>query len=300
MRAVTSYPDPDTDGVASALGYCALVPGTVPVLSGTFNPETIFVLRELGMACPLGGSLANAVEVVLVDTHDVRQLPDGFPFDRVVEIIDHHPSGDVDAFPQASIQNEAVGAAATLVAERCLRAPWVLSPEVAAALACGIASNTLDFRASSVHERDQVAYAALGCIASPHFNLTAIVAGMMVARGALLAGPTAIVIDRDRKRFATSAGDVLISQVEAPHAATLLERPDLLDELRAAAARHGVDVALLNLVDLYLGVSVLVSTSPAVWLALAPIPLTKVSGQVAWAKEVLLRKTHLVPLLGIP
>jgi hypothetical protein len=50
-------------------------------------------------------------------------------------------------------------------------------------------------------------------------------------------------------------------------------------------------------VDLVLGVSVLVSTSPMVWPALDPVPLTKVSPHVAWANEMLLRKAHLVPLL---
>src|SRR2546430_15593258 len=79
-----------------------------PPRSTLFPYTTLFrsdlVVRELGLTCPLGGSLVDAEEVVLVDTHHVRQLPEAFPFDRVVEVIDHHPGGDVATFSKASIQ----------------------------------------------------------------------------------------------------------------------------------------------------------------------------------------------------
>jgi nanoRNase/pAp phosphatase (c-di-AMP/oligoRNAs hydrolase) len=37
---------------------------------------------------------------------------------KVAEIIDHHPGGNPEAFEKASIINEQVGAAATIVVER--------------------------------------------------------------------------------------------------------------------------------------------------------------------------------------
>jgi manganese-dependent inorganic pyrophosphatase len=267
------------------------------VLFGDLNTETTLILRELGLTRPESGSLADADEIVLVDTHHVRQLPGGFPLDRVVEIVDHHPYGDVAAFPNARIHNEEVGAAATLIAERLRPACPPLPAALAALLACGIVSNTLDFRAPSTHQRDRAAYAALARVARPSVELVALAAKMSVARGALLAGDTSVIIGGDCKQFATPAGDVLISQVEAPGAAGLLDRADLLNALRAAAAQRGADAALLNLVDLDLGVSVLVTTSPALWDALSRIPSTKASPHVTWAGEMLLRKTHLVPAL---
>ena len=124
---VFSYVNPDTDGVASAMGYAFLRRAFddadfQPLIWGDINVETGLVLDHFRMSVPARGrDLPPGAELVLVDTHHPAQLASQVNPLRVVEIIDHHPGGSPEAFPNAIIQNEVVGAAATLLTERIVR-----------------------------------------------------------------------------------------------------------------------------------------------------------------------------------
>src|SRR5260370_17214416 len=123
-RYVFGYVNPDTDSVCSAIGYAELADylGSgeyVPLAWGGVNKETLLVLSRFGVKVPEDPKrLVGDCEVVLVDTHHPGHLPESLDTKCVVEIIDHHPAGEPSAFPNAKIQNEEVGAAATLVVER--------------------------------------------------------------------------------------------------------------------------------------------------------------------------------------
>jgi manganese-dependent inorganic pyrophosphatase len=297
---VTSYVDPDTDGISCAIGFAKLARHQgrgpyVPVFAGQLNQETLLALTWLNLEHPTPMAVFDAAQsIVLVDTHHVRQLPSGFPCDKVVEIIDHHPHGDLDAFPNARVYNERVGAAATLVAERFFDNGINLDDGTAALLACGILSNTLDFMAPSTTERDRQAYERLAYESPLQTELRTAIS---LSREAFLQGTTREIVNRDSKIFSTPHGLVFLSQLEAAGAASLLGRGDLVEELRRATQKEGARFGLLNLVDLSLGGSVLVATENAVWEFLSSVPLRLTEFHVGWADELLLRKTHLVPAL---
>ena len=104
---VISYKNPDTDGVACSIGMAILMTNTdekwEPVILGELGKETQYVLNQANISYPQDiGSFCDVNKIVLVDTHHKSQLPEDFPFEKVVMIIDHHPKGD-DIFPNAEI-----------------------------------------------------------------------------------------------------------------------------------------------------------------------------------------------------
>lgn len=306
FRAVTSYVNPDTDGVVCMLAYESLVRASeksfdgiiIPIIFGTVNPETDVALRRTESILPLKGDapgLADADEICLVDTHHKSQLFDGFPFGKVVEVIDHHSGGDV--LPRgARLQNEAVGAAATLIVERLQAVNFVPPAQLVLLLGAGILSNTLDFRAPSTTNRDRLAFGWVQAHAAWPPTLGT---EMYEARGRLLSGSTLRVLDADVKLFRTKDGRcAAISQVEAANASVIAERDDLKEALAAVTALRRADTVVVNLVDLSVGRSLLIC--PDKWTRAV---LEEQYGVVfdpqhrAWADGLFLRKTHLVPTL---
>lgn len=302
-RAVLSYVNPDTDGVACMLAYKELIDATAdgvivePAVFGRINAETLAVLDHVGLEPPgpAEALLAEVDEICLVDTHHRTQLPPSFPVDRVVEVIDHHGAGDIT--PQyAAVHNEPVGAAATLLVERFRRAERRPTSETAVLLGAAILSNTLDLTAPSTTERDE---AALQWLELGGSLSTDLVNAMHRGRELLIIGDTTDLLLADVKVFTRPSGEALaMSQIEAPNATTLAQRPDLLDAVVAVASRSGASDAVVNLADTSLGKSLLVCVSPSLQDQLhRSFDVVFDDSGRAWTNELFLRKTHLVPAL---
>lgn len=306
LRVVTSYVNPDTDGIACMLAYedalritDAGFSGEVrPLVFGKINAETDAVLSHIGVAAPLVGDhaiLAHADEICLVDTHHRSQLPANFPFEKIVEVIDHHGAGDAPLV-NARVQNEAVGAAATLIVERLQATNSAPSVQTVLVLGAGILSNTLDFRAPSTTDRDRHAFTWVQQHARWPAALTA---KIYKARERLLDGSTLQILDVDVKLFRASDDRCLaMSQLETANASLIGERNDLAEALAALAERRQADAVLVNLADLSIGRSLLISPDEWVQQTLEQRFGVKFDPQHrGWTGSLFLRKTHLVPAL---
>ena len=75
--------------------------------------------------------------------------------DQVVEIIDHRKINQANMFPNAKVQVELVGSAATLIAEKYFNQHIPISEESAILLYSAIISNTINFQANVTTERDK-------------------------------------------------------------------------------------------------------------------------------------------------
>jgi inorganic pyrophosphatase/exopolyphosphatase len=291
---ITSYVNPDLDGVACAIVLAATEEGGwIPRMSGHLDEETRHVLAALTLEEPEAvTSWSDVARVWLVDTHHPAQLPQELPFDRVLHVTDHHTGGEPAAFPNADIHNESVGAAATLVAEQAMHK---VSPQHAILLQCAILSNTLEFRAPATSTRDRIAFDALH---ERHPVESALRAGMRAMRNAVLRLATAELLQRDVKRFPTPAGVVAVSQIEAEGALGLLDRDDLARTLRDLVTNTDAVAAVLNVVDPSAARSAILTTWPFLTNALAAALGTRVRGDGALLVErVLQRKTDIVPTL---
>ena len=300
----TTYVNPDTDGVAGcvalrdlshALGFRKRL---IVVLEGAINSETRALFTLAGSELPPTGITAlpqDIAGVALVDTHHLSQLPTWVEPALVTVVFDHHPHGDTDAFPAATIVNEKVGAACTLIAERYFEVGSPLSLATATVLQGGILSNTLDFIAPSTTERDRTAFARLDVITGRGAELRQV---LHEERANFVNGTTSEILSSDVKVFHDHTETLGMSQIEAPGASTISRRDNFWESYDRESARLGLDVLLVNLADLAASVSV-IAVSDRKWQERLnrEYGLT-FNGGLAWTSELFLRKTHLVPLLA--
>lgn len=160
---VTCYVDPDLDGVSGSFAYVEFLQKTgksaVAGIFGKPHEEAKYILNRFDIPYPQEFPDAHEFdEVILVDSSDLKGLGNKVSPPKVIEIIDHRKINGTNAFPNARIQIELVGAAATLVAEKFIESNVAISKESAILLCGGIVSNTLNFKAGVTTDRDREAF----------------------------------------------------------------------------------------------------------------------------------------------
>lgn len=160
---VTCYVSPDLDGVSGSVAYAEFLQKTGRVaIAGIFDEpdeEAKYILNRFDIPYLKVFSDAEGFdEVILVDSSDLKGLGGKVSPKKVIEIIDHRKINDANVFPNAKVQIELVGAAATLVAEKFMKNGVSISKESAILLCGGILSNTLNFKAGVTTDRDREAF----------------------------------------------------------------------------------------------------------------------------------------------
>ncbi len=297
---VLSYTNPDTDGVMSAFAVADLRKKAkgdqyTAMRFGALDAETRYVLEVLGMAPPTEVHLPIPnVPIALVDTHHPEQLPEGFPVEQVLFIYDHHPAGSPEAFPNASIRNEAVGAAATLIAEEYRAGMVTPEPDVASGLAAAIVSNTLNFHAPSTTSRDITAHQWLSEL--PGYRDVSY-REMFEARSAIRDVATPDVLRSGTKVFQIGSHHVAIVQVEALGIESLIARGDFLSALAEVQASTNSKYGFFSGVDLDTGTTILAAVDNSTQNVIEKALGVSMAGGIARVNRILLRKTDLVPAL---
>jgi manganese-dependent inorganic pyrophosphatase len=172
---VTAKINPDLDGVSCALGYAHFLrqagKDAEAVIFGSPQAEVRYFIEQHGMAIPAvpEDTAGDWTEFVLVDASSMKGIPKPVVADKVIEVIDHRAGEPEMEFPNARIQNELIGAAATLVTERYMHTGMKPIADHAKLLYGGIYHNTFDFIASNTNGRDRVAarYLEQECDVSP-------------------------------------------------------------------------------------------------------------------------------------
>jgi len=135
---VTAYENPDLDGTACAFGYAEFLKKTgidaVVGIFGNAHREAQFVFNKfkidkIGDANKL---IDQYESVILVDASDLKGLSQKIDPSKVVEIVDHRKVNESSKFPNAKVQIEFVGSAATLIAEKFYKNKIEVSKESAA------------------------------------------------------------------------------------------------------------------------------------------------------------------------
>lgn len=160
MIYITSYDNPDLDGIASMYAYGELLnklgQRAKAIYCGVPVAEAEFVIEKL--ALNVGRSeeeLIQAEQIIILDTSDPDMVCKGVDPAKVIEVIDHRTFHSVGGFPSAKAQIEPVGACATLIAERFKLHNIIPSETSATALYSAIVSNTINFKANVTTDRDK-------------------------------------------------------------------------------------------------------------------------------------------------
>lgn len=167
---------PDIDCIGGAVAYCEFITRTTHKaakawICGKPDGGAQFYLDRFSndLSWATDEEAFSAKNYALIDFSNKVPLPEKLDRQRVSVIIDHHFHGDAQTdFPNALIQLEIVGAAATLVTELFMERELLPSAASAAMLLGGIHSNTFGLRSTLTNARDQAAFAWLTKLVPEH------------------------------------------------------------------------------------------------------------------------------------
>lgn len=159
---ITAKIGPDLDGVACAYAYAKLMNFVdkeneyVAGIYGEVQVEVKYLLNRFSIKKDL---LLNPKDkfdkFIMVDASDTKGMPECLRPDDVVEVIDHREIHRApELFPNAKIQIEKVGAAATLIFEKFQEMKMPIDSDSLYLLLGAIYSNTLNFKSDISTQRD--------------------------------------------------------------------------------------------------------------------------------------------------
>lgn len=297
---VTSYVNPDLDGVASVIAYGEFLQKTgqnvVVGFIGEFQDEPKYMFERFDFAYP--DILLNADdfnEVILVDASNPNELQGKIASEKVIEIIDHRKANEADKFPKARTQIEFVGAAATLIAEKFMQNNVDISEGTAVLLYGAIISNTLNFRGGVTTDRDIAAATWLNQFAKlPEYFWK----DMFVAKSDLTGTKLAQRINSDFAWFVLGGKKVGIAQIEMIGARRLVDERggEIILALDDIKKEIGLDIIFLNTIELEDTKTFFVAKDPETQKLLEKVFGVRFAGVVAESPYMIIRK-QIVPLL---
>lgn len=160
---VTPKVHPDLDGTSCALAYSELLQqegkDAQGIITGNPQSEVCYFVEKEGIKIPTREDIESDSygAFILVDASSMKGMPKTVRTEKVIEIVDHRQGEPEKLFPQAKVQNELIGAAATLIVERFLRADRRMNLDYAKLLYGAIFHNTLNFIATNTDKRDREA-----------------------------------------------------------------------------------------------------------------------------------------------
>lgn len=297
---ITCYVNPDLDGVAGAVAYCEFLQKTgrnaeVRII-GEPHDEAKYILNRYNFSYP--ESIANADnfdEVILVDASDLNGLEGNIDPDKVIEIIDHRKINESDKFPNAKVQIELVGSAATLIAEKFIEDNINISKESAILICGAIISNTLNFKGGVTTERDKKAFAYLNKIALLSDNFWK---ELFQAKSDLSGSKLKERIEDDFAWFSFGDKKVSIAQIEILGAEKLIaergqEIVGILDKIKLEMK---LDYIFQNIIELEFACNYFISSDLKTQKLLETVLGIKFNGFIAKRPNLIMRK-QIVPLL---
>ena len=155
---VTSYINPDLDGIAASYAYAEYFEKTGQLASYCFEGQP---KKEVSIVCNLfdisltSCNIGKEDYITIVDTNTIKDFPSFVDINNVVEIIDHHvPSQDTPKFLNAKVQIELIAAVATLIAERFYENNIPISRNSAILLYYAIISNSINLHSQNTSSKD--------------------------------------------------------------------------------------------------------------------------------------------------
>ena len=253
---VFGHKSPDTDSTGSPIvwaWYLNEVKGVAaaPKLLGEPNTEALFMLDRWNLDKPeiIDGVEAGA-PVVIVDTNNPAELPEGINDADITAIIDHHKLvGGLETKGPIDITIRPLACTATimydLMGDDAAKMPKAVK---GAALTC-ILSDTLEFRSPTTTDRDREVVAALA--ADLGVDVPAYAAEMFAAKSDVSAFSDAELIRMDSKEYEVDGTKFRVSVLETTAPEIPLGRKDsLMETYKTVQAEDGVDEVLLFVVDI--------------------------------------------------
>jgi manganese-dependent inorganic pyrophosphatase len=304
MIKVFGHLAPDTDATGSAIIWSWYLNQTgreaTPYVLGEPNTEAKFVLKRWGFERPaILKGLEAGEDVVIVDTNNPGELPEGINDANILQVIDHHLlAGGLKTLKPIEITIKPVASTATVMAgimgDVLTSAPDGIKGLV---LSC-ILSDTLEFRSPTTTDVDRVLAKSLaedlGLGVSDH------AAEMFAAKSDISHFSDVELLRLDSKKYDAGGKSFRVSVLETTSPAVILDRKArLMKSMDAVAAEDGVDQVLLFVVDILREEATLLVPNDLVRKVAEKSFGATVAGDTVVLPGVVSRKKQIIPNLKI-
>lgn len=297
---ITSYVNPDIDGVAGVIAYSEFlektgVNNTIGVM-GEIHDEAKYVLNRFNFEFP--PVILNSKdfdEVILIDTSDLNGVEGNIELEKVVEIIDHRKIHEADKFSNAKVQIELVGSASTLITKRFIEKNIEISKKSAILLLSAIISNTSNFKGSVTTERDRKSAEYLNKIAGLSDNYYK---ELFEAKSDLSEDKLFNRITGDLSSYFIGNKKFSIAQIEIIGVEQLIKEreKEIIEILNELKEKDTLDFIFLSAIDLEKEKTYFVSNNENTKNLIKKILGVTFNGNLAIMNEIIMRK-QITPLL---
>lgn len=302
---VFGHKSPDTDATGSAIIWSWFLahhePGAAePRVLGTPNTEAQFVLKRWGFDTPaLLTDLPEGTPVVIVDTNNPAELPEGINKADIQAIIDHHKLvGGLETKGPIEITVRPVACTATLLYQlmggHAGHAPTGIKGLI---LSC-ILSDTLEFRSPTTTPVDRQIAERLA--AELRISIPDYAAEMFAAKSDVSRFSDAELLRMDSKEYNVGGTELRVSVLETTSPQTVLSRKDsLMKSMETVAKEDGADQVMLFVIDILREeATLLVPNALTKKIAEASFGVT-VTGDTVVIPGLMSRKKQIIPALKV-
>ncbi len=256
MIKIFGHKSPDSDSTGSPLiweWYVNSVRKTPAAakLLGMPNKEARFMLERWGCDLPeIIEDVGEGDEVIIVDTNNPSELPDGISNARILEIIDHHLlQGGLATREPINIIMKPLACTATIMHQLMGDAAKDMPRKIRGLMLTCILSDTLEFRSPTTTGTDR--RLAEDLAADLGIDIPEYAAEMFAAKSDLSDCPDEEILRIDSKTYEVNGKKLKISVLETTSPAQILARKQsLLQKMGQVASEDGVDQVLFFVVDI--------------------------------------------------
>lgn len=192
---------------------------------------------------------ATGKKVILVDHNEIFQAGAGIEEAEIIEIIDHHRTGDIQSRMPISFTAEPVGSTATLIAGKYEQHFISPTKEVAGILLAGILSDTLLFKSSTTTQKDITIAKKLALSCGVEINDFGI--NMFHHGGVIEEKSVKEIIMANYKEYKMGNRNIGIGQVETTNTENILKLKDAFqNELNDLKELHNLELVIMLITDI--------------------------------------------------
>lgn len=302
---VFGHKSPDTDSTGSPIiwaWYLNQIKGEAarPVLLGEPNTEAAFVLERWNLDKPeIVSDVAADTPVVIVDTNNPAELPEGINDCDIRGIIDHHKLvGGLETKGPIDIRIEPLACTATIM-WKMIGKDMAQAPEAikGAMLSC-ILSDTLEFRSPTTTQEDKAI--AHDLAKDLGVDIADYAAQMFEAKSDVSAFSDAELLRMDSKEYEVGGKQFRVSVLETTAPKLILDRKDsLMASMVDVAKEDGADQVLLFVVDILNEEATLLVPNDFVKTVAEKSFGATATGDTVVLPGVMSRKKQIIPVLAV-
>ncbi|MGZ9811222.1 manganese-dependent inorganic pyrophosphatase [Pseudoroseicyclus sp. H15] len=301
---VFGHKSPDTDSTGSPLIWAWYLsahretPAEARLL-GKPNTEAAFVLQRWGFDEPPLLEGMDGHDIVIVDTNNPAELPQGINDASLVQIIDHHKlTGGIETKAPIDITIKPLACTATIMHNLMGPNAGDMPEGIKGLVLSCILSDTLEFRSPTTTEQDKSLAEKLA--AELGVNISDYASEMFAAKSDVSAFSDAELLRMDSKEYEVDGTSFRVSVLETTSPDTVLSRKSsLMETMPTVASEDGVDQVLLFVVDILREEATLLVPNDLVKGVAEKSFGASVAGDSVVLPGVMSRKKQIIPALKV-